>query len=79
MMNDRAIRIEYVDLPFRVKGMTVRSYDDGEHWFTILLNAGLNREQQRAAYLHELSHIENDDFSSCRSADEIEGCVNYGY
>ena len=58
------IQVIYVDLPPRVKGMTVKTFDyeGGDDYYTIVLNARLNAEQQKAAYEHELAHIEGRDF-----------------
>ena len=51
----------YVDLPERVKGMSVRTFDE-EECYTIVINSKLNMEQRLAAYEHELKHYESDDF-----------------
>ncbi len=65
------------DLPERVKGMVVRTFD-GDECYTIVLNSKLNREQQLEAYRHELEHIECDDFASDWSVDEIEWVRHIG-
>lgn len=65
------------DLPERVKGMVVRTFD-GDECYTIVLNSKLNREQQLEAYRHELEHIECDDFASNWPVDEIEWVRHVG-
>lgn len=69
------IQVIYVDLPPRVKGMTVKTFDyeGGDDYYTIVLNARLNAEQQREAYEHEVRHIRARDFDKVNtSVDEIE-------
>lgn len=63
-----------MDLPESVKGFTVRMFDEniGEDYYSVILNAKLNWEQQADAYLHEISHIDDGDFYSCESVDQIE-------
>ena len=65
------VRVIYADLPPRIKGMLVKTFDE-EECYTIVLNSKLNREQQLEAYRHELEHIECDDFACDWSVDEIE-------
>lgn len=71
------IIIKLIDLPVKCPGYARKNEDDT---FTILLNSRLNMEQQRAAFIHELSHIDNNDFDVDMQADLIEGmrhlCVN---
>lgn len=65
----------YLDLPCTIKAMTVREYDDDEY-YTIVLNSHLSLDANLTSYVHELEHIEHDDFSSDVSADTIE-CVRH--
>lgn len=65
-MNDVPVRLE--NLPSTIGGYVVQT-PDGE---TIILNSRCTREKNMQTYMHELSHIYNDDFSSEKSADEIE-------
>lgn len=58
-----------MDLPSHVRSF-VKNNKDGSH--TIVLNSCLCREVQQEAYLHELEHIEHDDFRAVESAGEIE-------
>lgn len=57
------------DLPIEIKGFTAVNKDGNA---TIVLNARLNRFQQRLTYLHELKHIKNDDVHSNCTASQIE-------
>lgn len=63
--------VMYVDLPERVKGMTVRTFD-GEECYTIVINSKLNMEQRLATYKHELEHYKDSDFDSAVPVDVIE-------
>ena len=56
------------DLPCRISGFTKKTGD----YYTIVLNARLNEERRRAAYRHEVEHIEEGDFDRSCDADEIE-------
>lgn len=63
--------VEFVDLPPRVKGFVTQTFDDGEDYYTIMINATLNREQQIKAFMHEIEHINNNDFDK-DNVQEIE-------
>lgn len=67
------INTKLMDLPCKVRGFCTRSIDEnGEEHYTIVLNSALSLEQQRETYLHELGHVERDDFSLDCTADAIE-------
>lgn len=63
------IRTIIKDLPSGVKGFTLAD-KDGD--YTIFLNARQTREMNKKAYIHELQHIQNDDFHRGESAGAIE-------
>lgn len=66
------VRVIYADLPPRIKGMLVKTFDE-EDYYTVVLNVNLNAEQQRAAYEHEVKHMKARDFDETdKSVDEIE-------
>lgn len=66
------VKVIYADLPPRVKGMFVKTFDE-EECYTIVLNSRLSAEQNRKTYEHELKHIEARDFDQeDMTADEIE-------
>jgi len=67
------IKTYYGDFPPRMHGLTVYQIDDdGEVYYTIVLNSGLSIEMQQAAYDHEMSHIENNDFDKMYNVDCLE-------
>ena len=72
MIDESTEKVVLVDLPPSTKGLVTKKCDQGEDFFTIMLNANLSTEAQREAFLHEKSHIDNGDFYSGREADEIE-------
>lgn len=63
------IKVLMEDLPCSIKGFT---YVDSEDFYTIVLNARLNHEQQVETYLHEMEHINNSDLYSEQDTDTIE-------
>lgn len=66
------VRVIYANLPPRIKGMLVKTFDE-EECYTVVINVNLNIEQQRAAYEHELRHMRARDFDEVdKSVDEIE-------
>lgn len=54
------VRVIYADLPPRIKGMLVKTFDE-EDYYTVVININLNIEQQRAAYEHEIKHLKEKD------------------
>lgn len=58
-----------VSLPGSVPGLT-RKNEDGS--YTILINVNLSADSQRLAYMHEVSHIYANDFTSPATANAIE-------
>lgn len=68
------IKIYIIDLPYKIHGLTVYSFDeDGQSYFTILINAHDNATTQQRTYDHEIKHIDNYDFDSMLPADRLEG------
>lgn len=61
--------IVFEDLPGKCGGWS-RANEDGSH--TIILNSRLNWARQREAFLHELEHIQGDDWLLEEQADLIE-------
>lgn len=60
-------RVVLMNMPVAVKA-TVAFTDN---FYTIIINARLNYEQQRKAFIHELEHIYGNDFNK-HNACEIE-------
>ena len=72
------VKVIYADLPPRIKGMLVKTFDEDE-CYTVVLNSRLNIEQQREAYEHELKHMRARDFDDTdKSVDEIEYVRHWG-
>lgn len=59
------------NLPPHVSGFTVKKGDN----YTVFLNARQSWVQQKATYDHEMEHIQNEDFDSDMTADELEGML----
>jgi len=66
------IRFEWVDLPCSIPAWVAEQTESDGEYYTVMLNINCSRERIEKAIRHELSHIENNDFNSERSADEIE-------
>ena len=62
------IKVMYADLPTTIGGFVKET--DG--YYTIVLNSRMTAERNRQSYLHELGHIDNNDFDRECSADQIE-------
>ena len=65
------IQVFFVDLPSSIKGLTIKNNDDS---FTILINVNMSYEAQLAAYLHEMEHINNNDFDYMHDINALEWC-----
>lgn len=64
------VRVLFRDCPCDIDGYTVEKLDDdGQPYYTIILNARLSDERQRAAFYHEMLHINSDDFSRAKKTD----------
>ena len=61
-----------MNMPPSVKGMLVKMFDDGEDYYTVVINPMYNAEQQKDTYEHELKHIECRDLDGYCDADTIE-------
>lgn len=67
------IILSYHDLPPAISAFT-HANDDGS--YTILINANLCHERQMAAVLHELTHIQGNDFTREEQADLLEKMIH---
>ena len=66
------VRVIYADLPPRIKGMLVKTFDE-EDYYTVVLNSRLSAEQNMKTYEHEMKHLKAKDFDQVeKSVDEIE-------
>ena len=66
------VRVIYCDLPPRIHGLTVGCEEDGQMYYTSVLNSCLSFEMNRCTYFHEAAHIINGDFTHIYSVDELE-------
>ena len=64
-----SIILTYQLLPHRIKALT---HDNQDGSYTIIINNSISIELQRIAILHELLHIERDDFYTHYNANLIE-------
>ncbi len=62
-------RVVYIDMDTSIKGYVLRTADG---FNTIVLNPRHAACQCEKTFLHEMEHIESDDFDCCGTADEIE-------
>ena len=62
----------YQKMPFHVRALTHKN-DDGS--YTIIINKNISTERQKEAVLHELTHIEGNDFSAESQATLLEEMV----
>lgn len=61
------------DLPPHIRGAIIKTFDNGEDFYTVVLNSRLSREEQRETYLHETRHLDANDFDNVEvSVDTIE-------
>ena len=58
-----------VDLPGTIKAFVAKDTDD---FYTKYLNSRISHEQNIVSFIHEMEQIENDDFYSDLTADQIE-------
>lgn len=66
------VQVRLIDLPFDVPGFTVYYFDNGQVFYTMLINAGLNDEQHIETYRHEMNHIDNGDFDRMLPLEKLE-------
>ena len=67
----RQINIVKAFLPSSVKGFAVRCNDTLE-WYTIFINEALYESEQHEAFIHEINHIKNGDFTNNKSVAAAE-------
>ncbi|MBF1361577.1 MAG: hypothetical protein HXM76_06955 [Mogibacterium diversum] len=66
-------RIEYVDLPCKIHGLTAYYFDeDGQAYYTIIVNSRDSVDRQNDTINHELKHIMSDDLDRMIPLEEIE-------
>lgn len=63
------IGVHLMDLPCTVRGYTLRNSDGS---FSVVINARMSAEMQLRTYMHEVSHIEGDDFCICDEEMDVD-------
>lgn len=71
-MEVERIRVVLSDLPAHIRGFTTRSYEDGEEFYTIWLNAQLDHASLCRTYDHEIRHIEAHDMDHFENVQYLE-------
>ena len=72
-MEDGMYRIEYVDLPCKIHGLTAYYFDeDGQAYYTIIVNSRDSIERQNDTIVHEVKHIMSNDLDRMIPLEEIE-------
>ena len=71
------VRILLMQLPATIRGFTVYSFDEGEMYYTIIINTALNTIMQTQTYIHEVDHIKNNDFDKVISVQELESIRHF--
>jgi len=66
-----------MQLPATIRGFTVYSFDEGEMYYTIIINTALNTIMQTQTYIHEVDHIKNNDFDKVISVQELESIRHF--
>lgn len=67
--NNTDVYIYYVDMPCSISSNIV---DNGDGSYTLYLNSRLSYEKNLEGYLHEMKHINNNDFNSFEDIQKIE-------
>ena len=67
------INIYYLDMPYKI-GATIVANSDAT--YTIYLNSRLSIERQRAALMHELRHIDNNDLFNSLGVNTLENLAH---
>ena len=70
---DERVRVLFKPFDCDFRGVTLCRFDDGESYYTIVINENLSEEAKKKTFHHEISHIECGDFDSDVPRDEIEG------
>mgnify|MGYP006974274961 FL=1 len=66
------VRVELIDMPLTIYGLTTYKFDDCGVFFTIFLNALLSHDKNKQTYDHEMEHIINGDFDKMVLVDMLE-------
>lgn len=71
-MKEENVKVAFRALECDFRGAVFCKFDDGEDFYTIIINSNLSEEAQIRTFRHELAHITNNDFHNGLSVGEIE-------
>lgn len=72
-MGEGMYRIEYIDLPCKIHGLTAYYFDeDGQAYYTIIVNSRDSVDKQNDTINHELKHIMSDDLDRMIPLEDVE-------
>lgn len=72
-MEEGTYRVEYLDLPCKIHGLTAYYFDeDGQVYYTIIINSRDSIDRQNKALKHEVEHILHNDLDKMIPLEEIE-------
>lgn len=72
-MGEGMYRIEYIDLPCKIHGLTAYYFDeDGQAYYTIIVNSRDSADKQNDTINHELKHIMSDDLDRMIPLEDVE-------
>lgn len=71
-MKEENVKVIYRPFDCDFKGALLLRFDDGEDYYTIVINSNLSEDEQYITLRHEIAHITNRDFESSLPIDEIE-------
>ena len=72
-MEEGMYRIDHLDLPCKIHGLTTYYFDeDGQAYYTIIINSRDSIERQNKTITHEVKHIISGDLSGMIPIDELE-------
>jgi len=72
-MEEGMYRIEYMDLPCKIHGLTAYYFDeDGQAYYTIIVNSRDSVDKQNDTINHELKHIMSDDLDRMIPLEDVE-------
>lgn len=71
-MKEENVKVVYRPFDCDFKGAVLLRFDDGEDYYTIVINSNLSEDEQYITLRHEIAHIAYKDFDSPLPISEIE-------
>lgn len=69
---DERVQVYFKPFDCDFRGVTLCRFDEGEYFYTIIINENLSEEAKFRTLRHEMAHIAHRDFESDMPIDEIE-------